>query len=106
MKWDINVEEFYEMDEEDLQNELDKLKPSDFYFQAGHDIMNNVYYFTIVPKPYYDANKCQSDFALGHLSVIPPGFDELAESDFEYNGDHVLGRQILLQAGFIEKKMF
>lgn len=109
MNWDMNAEEFYDMDEGDFDNELKKLKPCDFYFQLGYysyDGVSNDHYFTVVPKPYYDANKCQSDFELEHLNIMPQGFGEDAESSFSYDGDPKIGRQLLLQAGFIEKKMF
>ena len=104
----MNWEEVEELDEEEYEEFLAKLKPEDFYFQLDiADFGYSDHYFIINPKSFYDTYKRQMDSELTpYTTCIPDGFDEDCDTTFSYNGDPQVGRQLLLQAGFIEKKMF
>lgn len=84
------------------------LNANDYYFQQGHDPTGGgLDFFTIVPKQWFDRTGTQLD----EEEVVPPallpnGFYELQEGDYEYDGDQTSGRYLLISAGFIEKKMF
>lgn len=104
----MNWEETEGLDDEEYEELLFELQPSDFYFQL--DLGSSGYanhYFIINPKGYYDIYKRQMSREITpYVSCIPHGFDEDCETTFTYNGNPQVGRQLLLQAGFIEKKMF
>jgi len=97
----------YDEDEELLYNEIRKLKPEDYYFQLDFNSNGMVdHYFNITPKGYFDLTGALSDLSGVADHVVPNDFYELMESHYEYDGDPQIGRQLLLNAGFIEKKMF
>ena len=76
--------------------------------------MNDTYYYqvddegfsiAIVSKTFWDKNGCLDDQGIPD-DVMPPGFYELSESIFEYEGDPDDAKNALNEAGFVEKKMF
>ena len=82
-------------------------KPSDFYFAVDRakDPQDEWDIDTIVitTKAYYDKTGywCDNDrMKIG--TVLPNGFCDIMESVYEYDGNIEEGRQVLLNAGFIE----
>jgi hypothetical protein len=102
----------FEEDENYLYDEDDaikQLKPDDYYFQLDSIIAcgtNGDHYFNITPKGYFDLTGALSNLSGIADHVVPDKFYELQESVYEYDGNPQVGRQLLLNAGFIEKKMF
>ena len=79
------------------------MKAEDFYFQLIHCPQTEPdYVFLVTPRLYYDSEGCLSDEGGIADEVMPNGFGELMESHYEYNGNAQVGRQILLDAGFVE----
>jgi len=106
INWDINSDEYNNMSEKDFYNALDSLESYDFYFQlADETAEDGGHYFMITPKAYFDTNGCLFDDHFS-MNIFPPSFESLCESIFRYDGDPQVGRQLLIKAGFIEKKMF
>jgi len=99
-------------EEFDWYDNMEMLKSEDFYFKLEileSNIEHNKYniirhYFYVTPKAHYDEEHCLLDTSIP-MNSFPSGFQELSDSTFEYNGDPKMGRQLLLQAGFIEKDM-
>lgn len=93
---------------EDLINNIEMLEPSDYYFQLEMaDFTDSDHYFSITPKDYFD----QFGYLLDVEEVVsskylPKDFNEVSDSTYIFDGDPQIGRQLLLNAGFIEKKMF
>ena len=57
--------------------------------------------FGIVAVDEWQKNHYLGDYSLGDQVSLPPGFDEVQESTFEYRrGDVNQGKAILIQAGF------
>ncbi len=100
--------EWEDVDYEEVINNLEMLEPSDYYFQLEMaDFTNSDHYFSITPKDYFD----QFGYLLDMEEVVsnknlPKGFNEVSDSTYIYDGDAQVGRGLLLNAGFIEKKMF
>lgn len=78
--------------------------PSDYYFKMNLNTLDGDY-FTITPKEVWDNEGCLSD------QHFPNPFDNLLnqndfscmmESCYEYDGDPLVGRLILLNLGLIE----
>ena len=60
----------------------------------------------ITPKAYFDKVGALLDMEeCIPASILPPGFDELTDSNYQYNGAAARGRLALLSNGFVEKKM-
>lgn len=101
----INWDEFYEQATHDHFKDL---AGSDFYF--AYDLDDDLGgYFSIVPKKFYDANRCMLDQhiqdAIAHL--VPcghNGFVEDTESVFSFDGDDVDGQRLLVKAGFVQNQ--
>lgn len=77
---------------------------NNFYFQLSFGPLGDHRFF-ITPKKYYDETGFLSDTTVW-TDAFPDGFDELCDSTFEYHGNPQVGYQLLVDAGFIEKKMF
>lgn len=88
---------------DDIKDKLHLLKPNEYYFQQVRDDDEDI--FLITPKEYFDTNGCLPDLYMPQ-QAFPPGFYELCDATFEYDGDSAKGRDLLLAAGFIELKMF
>jgi len=83
------------------------MNPADYYFQQGHDAQQGLDFFTIVPAEWYDkTGSAWDDNDSVPPNILPPGFEELAESEYEYNGNTGRGKLTLISNGFVEKKMF
>jgi len=79
--------------------------PSDFYFQLCYtpdSLTATDNYFMITPKEYFDSEGGLSDESGVADDIVPDGFYELQESTYEYDGDALEGRGMLLSLGFIE----
>ena len=90
---------------EDLQGNLilgDYFKET-YYYQIGDN--NGLDYVLVVSKSYWEENGCLDDQHQG-TGIMPPGFYEMCESMFEYDGSMDQARQVLNAAGFIEKELF
>ena len=88
-------------------------KPNEFYFQFCPGDDENVEdgvsedpYFLITGIKYYDRHKHLDDNCGQHNTPVPKDFYELTEATFEYDGDPQVGRQLLSELGFVEKKLF
>jgi hypothetical protein len=89
---------------EDLQGNLilgDYCKEI-YYYQLGDDDDN---YVSVVSKSYWEQNGCLDDQHLGQ-HMMPPGFDEMCESMFEFDCDLDEARRLLNASGLIEKELF
>jgi hypothetical protein len=83
------------------------MNAADYYFQQANDPTQGLDYFAIVPKEWFDKMGCMWDDENSvPQALLPPGFEELTDSQYEYNGNPGRGRLTLLSNGFIEKKMF
>lgn len=94
------------MEYDDVDNEFMGMKPKDFYFRtAGYDMLNRAFFY-ITPKKYHDTYGYLLDTAITDVSdvIFPPGFNESCDSGFNFKGTAAEGRQLLLDAGFIENK--
>lgn len=79
-------------------------KPSDFYFWIYKDEEGFVpcgYIVVVTLKKLWDREGIWDDSGAA-IEVVPTGFFELQESEFEYFGSETAARQALLDAGFIE----
>jgi hypothetical protein len=88
------------------QHELNpSANPADYYFQLDNNPQDGDY-FMITPKAYFDKTGALLDMEdCVPSTVLPPGFDELSDSNYQYNGAAARGRFALLTNGLIEKKM-
>lgn len=81
--------------------------PSDYYFQLNTEPEEEGPIFFITKRLYYDRYHGLDDRCGSHNTPMPPDFGcEIMEATWDYDGDPMIGRQSLLNAGFIEKKMF
>ena len=96
----------FENSEENWEDLIKKLKPGDYYFQldAEKDGFEEDRFF-VTPKVYYDNYGYLLDNWIP-MGVFPSGFAQTCDSTYEYNGNAQVGRQLLLNAGFIERRMF
>lgn len=79
--------------------------PADYYFQMRLDPVGGDS-FIITPKAYFDKTGALLDIEeCVPTSILPPGFDELTDSTYQYNGTSARGRFALLTNGFVEKQM-
>ena len=102
----MNWDSLCELDEDAFDIAMSNLKPDEFYFQLDMgDFVYADHRFSITPKSYFDKTGYLLDSEFP-THTLPAGFESLCDSTFTYNGDSQIGRQLLLQAGFIEKKMF
>ena len=84
--------------------ESEEMKPpSEFYFEM--DKTCDIPCFFIVEKDYYNKHGYLDDQCREDNVPLPPGFYDIAEAMFAYRGKIEAGRKLLLQAGFIEKKL-
>lgn len=96
-------------------------KPSDYYFcVANKDWYGefgcyedfdqtpeiDVTVFFIAPKDHYDTTGYLYDGCIQAEVAVPEGFAEAMEGCYEAEVSKEEGRKILLDAGFIEKKMY
>ena len=96
------------------------INPSDYYFCAadkdwyeefgcyedfGQVPETDVTVFFITPRDYYDHHNHLYDGSI-RRDVLPEGFGECMEGCYEAEVSKENGRQILLNAGFVEKKMY
>jgi len=88
-------------------------KPSDYYFQliipGGFNPTEEEEFpvFYITKRIYFDSTGYLDDQCGAHNTPMPSDFGgELMEAVWDYDGDPQVGRQSLLRAGFVEKKMF
>jgi hypothetical protein len=77
-------------------------KGSDFYFAHAEDELIEGGVYTIVPKKYWDKNKRLLDENQIAADLLPNGFFELSEGMYEYDGKSNEGKELLINAGFIE----
>ena len=61
--------------------------------------------FYLNPKHYFDKNGCLYDGCIMAETDVPNRFEECIEGCYEILASEEEGRQILLDAGFIEKEM-
>ena len=89
-------------DHEHTPEEMGK-SPSDFYFAVckGEHEDPPVDTFVVVSKNYWKRNKCLDDSGGRADHVLPDGFVEVMESEYEYDGDTEAGREKLLKLGFV-----
>ena len=82
------------------------MEAKDFYFELSNcrttSDIEDQWVFAITPKAYYDAEGCLSDEEGVAEGILPDGFEEVAESQYEYHGDPQQGRQLLLSLGMKE----
>ena len=76
------------------------MKLKDCYFQATDDGD-----FIITPKELFDKEGVMDDSG-EEPSDLPKGFYELQESEYEYEGSILEGKNALIKGGAVEKKMF
>ena len=76
-------------------------KASDFYFQLSHN-QEEGHFFLITPVSFYDKEGCLSDESGVADEILPPEFNEIAESTYEFDGPPEFGRQLLLNFGMKE----
>lgn len=81
--------------------------PSDYYFQldSSEDESGDPMFY-IVKRSFYDKYHYLDDQCRSENTPVPPGFYDIMEATFEYDGDVQFGRQLLLNAGFVERKLF
>jgi len=80
------------------------MKPSDFYFwiyKDEEDIVPCGYIAVVTLKDLWDRDGVWDDTSAS-IQVVPTGFYEIMDSQFEYFGTFGAARQALLDAGFIE----
>lgn len=76
------------------------MQGKDFYFQMQTN--QDGTFFLITPKRFYDSEGCLCDESGVADEAVPPGFTESSESTYEFDGAAPIGRQRLLEFGFVE----
>lgn len=77
---------------------------TEFVFHVGE--FDEMVIASICLRRYWEENGCLDDRSLANQYAFKLGFDEICESEFEFQGTVKEARQILLEAGMTEDPAF
>lgn len=95
----------YEPVEGKMQPESrDMVPPRDTFFAIDTSDEGKEAVFYMAIREFFKHFGCLDDQHIGHRLCLPDGFLEIQESVFAFEGEPSMGRELLLNFGFVENK--